>query len=389
MLLLIAAAAAADTLILANGDRISGTLRALDPAAATIATDYAGELTIQRDAIAGLATDSAVYVLFTDGEEWHGRLGYDEQGLFVDTDEGAFAIDLADVEAVARQSLTAPPPPPPAPAGEPWTGSVSAGMTLRSGGTDTLDAALEVSAVRKWTDRTLTLSALGSYGEVESEATARRLKGAAKLQLYPRDRLYYFIAAGAEHDAGRALDLRLNASGGIGYDFITGETRSLSAEIGLDVAWERQQAFNLVQERQERERIRRRNLDRLEAFLRTLRSGLGPITLEDIADGLAILEDTLRGFENETDEEDFLNLYLSARYEQQVFEQSRVTNALTLYPQLDDVGEVRAFNELAFTTPLSEQLSLKLSLNSEYDTDPPNEQNEWDHTFISALRYTW
>ena len=75
-------------------------------------------------------------------------------------------------------------------------------------------------------------------------------------------------------------------------------------------------------------------------------------------------------------------------YEQSIFNRSKLMNDLVVLPQFEDPGDFRVTNELAFTTPINESLSLRLSLKSEYDNDPgAGGVDKFDNTFLTGLRY--
>ena len=95
------------------------------------------------------------------------------------------------------------------------------------------------------------------------------------------------------------------------------------------------------------------------------------------------------GVKQRTDAEDHLYLRFGAAYEQKLFKSSTLSERLTLLPQSDDLGEYRAVSDLAVDTPLSDRLSLRLSLLTQYDSDAGADTDQFTNTFISALRYSF
>src|SRR5271154_2896409 len=65
-LLAIASAASADTVVLKNGDHLTGTVETSDGKNITLKTDFAGEIQIQWSAIAEIKTDKPIYVVMPD-----------------------------------------------------------------------------------------------------------------------------------------------------------------------------------------------------------------------------------------------------------------------------------------------------------------------------------
>ena len=87
----------------------------------------------------------------------------------------------------------------------------------------------------------------------------------------------------------------------------------------------------------------------------------------DLLGAIQDIRDPLRFAEGRT--EDFLTFRTSLRYEQQLFQNSTLSEALTVFSNLDDIGEFRVLSELAFTTPISQSLDLRMALSSEYDSN--------------------
>src|SRR5690606_25078483 len=177
----LAAAAWADSITLINGDRITGTLTSLEDGTAVFVTPY-GELRIAQDQIAAVATDGPV-VVNGAAPEAAGRLETRDGQVFVVSPESGKAIDvlaLGEIQTLARPDSVPEPEADitAAAAAEEaeaeaearlWSGAVEAGLSWRSGQTNSLESHTTVSAVRKRERDTLTLTASGAYGEVESE----------------------------------------------------------------------------------------------------------------------------------------------------------------------------------------------------------------------------
>jgi putative salt-induced outer membrane protein YdiY len=182
------------------------------------------------------------------------------------------------------------------------------------------------------------------------------------------------------------LDLRLRTSVGLGREFINNERRKWSLEAGVGYRREYWLEYDLVEERDAKEASE----DALQARLTQFLTEIDGLT------GLALIEATFRymrdaknlQFDNDTTTEDSVNMHLSSHYEQQVFTRSLFSSDLTWEPDIDDPSNYRALSDLAFLTPLSEKMSLKIRLNSEYDSDPGDGDAEnWQHKFLTGLEY--
>ena len=340
--------ALADVVCLDNGDRISGTAHVAD-GMVTIDTDYAGTLKIPMERVKAIET-------------------------------GSEAEDVGEATPASEAEETP----------KLWTGSVDAGSSWRSGDTDTLDANLGLALTRKADRTTLTLDLTGGYGEVDSEVNTRQVKGVAKYQYYFRDHLYGYGHTGAEHDPARRLDLRFETGVGLGYDVIETDRRSLALDLGLDYAHERWNKYSIRELEDAKAAFRTSSRSEIVAFVTaTANKPPNTWTFNDLNNAMKLLTKTVKGVRQDTRSEDHVYLRLTARYKQKVFKTSTLEEELTLQPKLDDFGEFRLTSDLAFDTPLSDALSLRLSLLTKYDSDTGHGDDDTNNTFISALRYSF
>ncbi len=75
--------------------------------------------------------------------------------------------------------------------------------------------------------------------------------------------------------------------------------------------------------------------------------------------------------------------------EKQLTSSLRFAQDLTLYPMISDFGEYRLKSESSFVNKISDQLSLKLSLEDDYNSQPAGDAKKNDMRFISALEVTF
>lgn len=373
----------ADVVTLDNGDRISGKVLSATETVIVVETPYAGKVEIKREAVVGVTTEDERLMRFKDGAVAGGILQYGETQMLVDGEETA-PLDLTTVDllvadqaaldaAVKKESRI-------------WSGSVASGVTFRRGTTDTFDTTLDVTAVRKKPRHALTLNLRGAYGEVEDTLNTQRVFGETKLQVYPgTGRLYVFSLASGEHDKPRKLHLRTTIAGGLGYDFIQQPRRSLSGDVGVDYARERWRAYGPGQYRAARDAA-------WDASVRDFRALLArppsPATLID-APG-AIYRLFVLDVDDRIRREDVWSARLSLQFSQRLFENAQITDSLKILPAIDDFGEFRLVNSLAFTTPVTESLDLRLNLQTEYDSNPGVAGvTKFDNILTAGLRYAF
>ncbi len=83
--LAIASVASADTVVLKNGDHLTGTVEVSDGKDVTLKTDFAGEIKIQWSAVLELKTDKPIYVVTPDKKTVSGTVSTDGSNLVVHT----------------------------------------------------------------------------------------------------------------------------------------------------------------------------------------------------------------------------------------------------------------------------------------------------------------
>lgn len=382
--------ASADVVSLVNGDRLSGTVGAVVDGNLSVASDLAGEVSIPWGNVAGIASEDTVALRGADGGLHEGQLVYVDGAQFLRTDDGLEPIVLEQVvalgptvEAVAQEMELAE-----AETRDVWSGAIDLGASWRTGTRDTIDGRLTVSAVREMPKDKLTLTLDTAYGEDEDIPNKQSIRGEAKWQFFPRERFYYYGLAGAEHDDIRKLEIRLNGAAGIGYEFIKNDRRTFSADAGIDYAYERWEIYNDAEKDARRNEVRAGAWTQLQTVGQAIVNGAFQPSIANLystGQAIRLLNDP--GIDNGIREQNNVSLRLSSHYEQAIFEKGRVVNDLTLLPEIEDFGEMRLTNNLAFTTPLSDVLSLKLAVKSDYDSDPGDNVSNWDHLFTTGVQY--
>lgn len=150
--------------------------------------------------------------------------------------------DLALLPIVQDQDADAPAP---GAEGEPaadvgWTGSLSAGLTITRGNSETTTVAFAFEAERKtdldrWTTKSW-------YNESEQEdpttgetqTTARNYGGQLQYDRFVSERLYWLLNGKGERDELAALQFRGTGGAGLGYQFLDREQAKLNGEAGLN-----------------------------------------------------------------------------------------------------------------------------------------------------------
>ena len=152
-LLSVAPELGADTLVLKNGDRLTGTISESDGKQVTLKTDYAGEIKVQWAAVTDMTSEKALYVVTPEKKTVNGNVTVEGTDMIVHTaSEGAVRMPLTSVTVVrsgdeqqAYEKSLHP--------GllEDWKGGVNVGFALARGNSDTTNLSTGFTADRKTT----------------------------------------------------------------------------------------------------------------------------------------------------------------------------------------------------------------------------------------------
>jgi putative salt-induced outer membrane protein YdiY len=383
-LLLLALSAHGDTLWLNNGDRLSGELVVVRDGVATLKTSYAGELRIPVGEIKHMETGDPIVLRTVDETDIEGKLVLQESVQGMDVAGEWQALPVENIAALAPEKKKLPPRHP-----KRWHGELGLGSALRSGNTNTTDARFDASATRQGKRNQLQLGFDAAYGEAEEVLNTRRFAGTLTWRYDLNNRLYLLASLKGERDDGRKLDLRVEGGPGLGYTFLPGPKRTLRADLSLLYTHEEWAPFT-PREKDAQKNIRRiAALTNIQQWSTNLGAGLATFDLAGVQSLTGWLMDWLYPLRDELQvTEDFTSARVGAHYAQDIFKSSRVTDDLALLPNLEQWGAFRMTNRLGLETPLSDQLQLRLELNSEYDSLAPEKEVEaWDHALNASLRY--
>lgn len=214
MLILFPGTGFPDTVIMSNGDQLTGEVVTMAEGRLALDTEYAGVVHIDWGRAARLWLDEPLPAVLADGRgEWVDALPTPE-------------IALADVVALA-------PAPPPAPAGVRWKGRVDFGWARTEGNRNTDLGTLTAFAERERPERyRLSLLLDAARGSSEGEETANRARAEGKFDRRTGERAYRYLLAGAGYDRVRDIELRVEVGAGVGRTLVEKPGHLLSAEIG-------------------------------------------------------------------------------------------------------------------------------------------------------------
>ena len=229
LLLLLAGPVQADVVWLKSGDRLSGTIESLDGTTIRLATEWAGTLNIDRDAIASIKTDADLNLMLYDGERVQARFKSDreeqEQQILAAGEEPRVvtlqAVRYASVDNNVDRM------------GDRWQSRLTYGLNVSTGNTETQSHSLRASTILRhgpWRHQGNADLDL----EKDSGTTIReQYRLGYQLDWFFRQDWFAFGSSQYFQDKLRDVDYRITLGGGLGYQFWDNTLGALSLEGGI------------------------------------------------------------------------------------------------------------------------------------------------------------
>lgn len=240
-LILICPLVFADQVVLKNGDRLTGTIEKSDDKALIIKTEFAGEVTIQWDAVQDFKSDQPLHVGLKNGETVVGPVTASSGKVEVSTKTAgnvattkeSVVVMRNDAEQVAWQKAQHP--------GllEGWDVGIDLGFALTGGNSQTKNLALAFNGFRTGLHDKLTLYEGSVYSTndlpgADSHTTANSNKGGIRYDRDIRPRLFGFVTSDFATDALQDLNLRAVVGGGLGWHAIKRDRTTLDILGGVN-----------------------------------------------------------------------------------------------------------------------------------------------------------
>jgi putative salt-induced outer membrane protein YdiY len=251
VLCLLGVSARADQVTLKNGDRISGTIVKVDVKAddktkteLLIKTEFAGDVTVQWDAVTAIVAPEALHLTLKDGQTVVGP---------VTTVDGKFDVTTATTGEVAapKDTVVTVRNDPEQKAYDAevdrlrnphlldfWSGLVDTGLSLTRGNSATLSFNLAAKAVRQTAKDKITVYSTAVYATDDTNppnrTTAHNIIGGIRGDFNLNERVFVFGFTDFEYDEFQHLDLRNVLGGGLGYHVFKSANATFDVFGGAD-----------------------------------------------------------------------------------------------------------------------------------------------------------
>lgn len=216
-----------------------------------------------------------------------------------------------------------------------WQREISMGYSNISGNTESSQLSMGIRGNRKTDDDEITFKGNIYYSSSNQKMNSQKWYGMGRYAYNFKEnkKWYNFYKLEIDHDRFVNIDYRATPSVGLGYWFSDEPDLRAMVEVGLGV------------------------------------------------------EHT--DFRDNAKDSDEITLIPRAFFEKRLFNESRISEDLTLYPYLSDAGEFRLHSETKLINPINEKLSLSLSLIDDYNSNPAKNTKKNDIQIISALNYSF
>jgi len=218
----------ADQITLSNGDKITGTVIKKEGATLTIKSEFLGEVSMPWSSVAGLTSDTQLYVVLPTGKQFEGKLITEGTTLQVQTPNQTASSPLSQVTNIRN------------PAEEQkyerllhpgwlnlWAGYADLGFALARGNarTTSLTTAFVANRVTTTDKTTLFFNQIYSTARIDGidASTADAARGGVSYDHNISPRWFFNLQNTDEYDNFQSLDFRFTAGGGLGYHAIKTE----------------------------------------------------------------------------------------------------------------------------------------------------------------------
>jgi hypothetical protein len=345
LILSVLLAAHADSLLLRDGDRLTGQLVKVEDHTIVFRTELAGQIIVPVDEVQSLTSKRSLVYQLTNGQTIPAKLEESQgQHILVGPDGRIrIPIQLADIDRTAglpyatsadlpAESLLNPA----------WQVTGEIGV-LGHAGTRDYVAPFARIALRGEGER----FDFNSYLRFEMEETSGipdHVRTALELNLRRDARWYPQLYAGIDRNIDEGRQMRADVGVGLEGRIYQSETSALTAGAGIGVAIERLNARHLIRE-----------------------GVIAPARVR-------------------THEQENLDLRLQLRYTRDLYEGALWEKRVELFPSLTELGELWVRYESALWVPLTPRLKLKLDASVIYDNEPELKGlREWESTVGASV----
>jgi putative salt-induced outer membrane protein YdiY len=325
----------AEKVSLKNGDSLSGSILSMDGKKLVIKTAYAGDVSIDWDAVDQFNSDKPLVITKADKQVVTGTVSSEGAEYVVTTPQGTQKLAKSDVavmrspadQAAYEKSLHP---------GmlEGWAGGGSFGFALARGNSETTNLALGFNALRKTSNDSWVIDAASIYSSDEklSTTTANSFQGLIRYDHDLNKKVFVYGAFAGGYDVLQNLNYRITPGGGFGFHAIANPKTTLD-----------------------------------------LLGGLG-YTRESYTTGLT---------------RNLFTLTVGDEFSHKLGANTAITQNLYYLPALNDLGNYRVNFNFGIATKLNGWLTANMNFNDRYNSEPVLHNKKNDVLVTTGLGFTF
>lgn len=227
-----AGSAAADTVTLKNGDRLSGTVVKMEADTLWFETAYAGTLKLPWAQVGRLETDAPVRLKLDDSAEFDTRLQTATERELNVQPGGVGALAPLPLDRIVAIN------PPANPDRTVLSGRASLGGSVARGNTDANTLHLDGELVARNPTQRVTFDGELNEASQGGVDTVSNWRAGLKVDHFLAERTYVYANTRFDHDGQADLDLRSTLGVGVGRQFVERDDLKVSFEGGLSLVHE-------------------------------------------------------------------------------------------------------------------------------------------------------
>lgn len=332
VLLAAAAIVRADVVETKGGARLTGKITQIDGVNVTLATDYAGTLTIKQNEVTALQTDAPRFVRLGAGEAVEGTVSTVADGHIQIKDSGA--TTTATVDEITATWAPGEPDPAVVALRRKWAFDAAVDITGKSGNKEQLGTAFSFCALRTGPHDKLKFYTAYNRQKTDGTISADQLKAGIDYADNYSGRHSWYVRDEGGFDHVKDIDSYNTSATGLGYDIVKEKLHLLTARAGLAFRYDNYK---------------------------------NPAT-RDVHD---------------------LGLDFGLHHES-TFNQSKLINNLTYVPSIRDFSDFHFEHESYYEVPLGrDNWKLRLGISHDYNSKPGTGLDRLDTTYFTRLVLSW
>ena len=233
-LLALCTSARADSVLMRNGDLLSGTVEHMSAGSLKITSSYAGEVSVPWGEVSSIATDGPVTLILKEQEA-------ESRGVLAISDPGSFLLQPKDESLPAQKIelsrvLFVNPTPSEAGSGVEYKGHLSVSGTRTQGNSEGSSGAVEGELAARAKTYRYAVRGEANQARLAGETVTSNWLLSAHHDHFVRDQKHFqYVRASAQRDRFKDIRLRAALGGGYGWQLIDSELTELTLRGGLDL----------------------------------------------------------------------------------------------------------------------------------------------------------